>query len=669
MSTRKTTPTKSTEGAQRPLAEVDIRTKYADNPGVAEVHKRNRNALVATVLGLTRVRRAELEATRTKGTSAGVSQQLAADPFLGLERAGRTVPPPYDLLTLAVQQENSTELGPCIDAMAVNVEGFGWRLEPRVALSEDTRREVLKALARERDVAENFFNNATPEGAFEDLRDRLRRDLEATGNAYVEFLETPGSGELDGLNHLPSWTMRLGKLDAEPTEYLEPRVVKTTQLREVDAEPDSEVLAQVRKRRVVEDVHYELREQRRFKRFRPYVQIVGTSTRWFKELGDPRVVDCRDGSVVRRDRLLEKSEAAEPRFTLDGDRVVIREGLVGFPVRLAANAVRHLRLYCTRSPYGLPRYNGHLFAIFGSRAADEINYTTFKNNNIPSMAITVTNGQLTDESAERIQEFVESTIAGDDNYSKFLLLEAEPIQEAVRDPGSMRIEIKALTREQHTDALFVEYQKNNDERVRRAWRFPPVFVGWSSDWSGKTIEASRKLADEQVFGPERQRVDRFWTCDVLLRLGIVWSTFRSLSPNVTENAELVRLLNMAEKTGGLTPRIARQLMALVVNRDLGEVDADLLPPDQPFSLTLAQIMKQGSSTEAPGGGEPTSQGRAGLQVGGGTPRDRASEPAGGDAVQELARMLREEVARRFGGFVPEAMGDFLLDQDEGEDAA
>lgn len=670
----------------------------------AEVTKRNANAIRAAVFGLAgfRARKAEKlgkeeQAPSAPGTSAGNTQKIEDDPLTRLEREGKIVQPPFDVLTLAVMPENSTELGPCIDAMAVNVESFGWRLEPRIPLNEDTPLDVIAEIEMERVRAENFFENCCTDGeSIEDLRDKLRRDLEATGNCYVEFIEIPGTGELDGLNHLPSWTMRIGRVDPELTEYLEPRVQKSVRLQEVpeespdwlepgapEEEPEEEpgepapVEESVRIRKDVRvEVSYELQRQLRFKRFRRYVQMRDRRLVWFKELGDPRLISSVDGHVVTREELTRESEEELARFTLGGtpERLTVTRGRVGFPVRDAANPVRHRRLYCTRSPYGLPRYTGHLFSIFGSRAAEEINFTTFKNNNIPSLAITVSNGKLDDESLERIEEFVEAAIQGDDNYSKFLLLEAEPVMEGMRDPGSMKIEIQPLTKEQHTDALFVNYQAANDERTRRAWRFPPIYVGKSEDFTGKTIEASRKLGDEQVFAPERAKVDRFFTRDVLLRLEIAWSTFRSNSPNVTENAELVKLLASGEKTGGLTPRIARKLLSRVVNEDLGDVDPEQLPPDQPFSLTLAQIMKTDSASAAAGGGEPTSQGRSGLQVGGGGERDRSLEPAfesasgdPGDPFARLAEMIRAEAASRFGGFVPPALEPDLEEPEPEED--
>lgn len=651
------------------LGEVDL--DRSSGAGAAESTRKNRRLLSSTIFGIAKrgtvsKQDAEDAPASTPGASAGQSKARDVDPFVRLERSGKILQPPFDPLFLAVIPENSTEVGPAIDAMAVNCEGFGWRLEPRIPLSESTPIEVLETLAQERVTAENFFAGACQdENDFDDLRDKLRRDFESVGMFYTEFLEVPGVGDLDGLNHLPAWTMRLGRLDRLRTEYVAKRVKKNVRIVEIEPEieaPDLETSEagveerEVRKRRFEEQVSYEIVEETRWKRFRRYIQKHEGTTTWFKELGDPRLIDCRNGEVVERDRLVEvhgDGAKFEPRFTLDGDAIVVVEGKIGFPVKFAANPVKHLDLYSTRSSYGLPRYIGNLFSIFGSRAADEINYVTFKNQNVPNLVISISNGQLTEESAERIEEFLE-LIQSDDNYSKILLLEAEPVMEGMRDPGTVRIEIEPLSKEQHSDALFVNYQQNNDERTRRSWRFPPIFVGKSEDFSGKTIDSSRRLGDEQVFGPERHRFDRFWTRWILVEaLGIVWSTFASNSPDVAENADLVKLMAQGEKTGGLTPRIARQIIGRVVNKDLGEVDPGLLNPDQPYTLTLAQLMKSDSTNEAEGGGETSSQGRSGLQVGGGD-RDRDAEAGSfeDDAVENLARLLRAEVAARFGGFVP-----------------
>ena len=657
-------------------ATVEIRRD--NHKTVRECIEGNKRALRSCIIGLSNVRKQELkkakdsrnqrriskkasknghveniqESIGDKGTSSGEPTQFDESTWASYERTGHIVSPPYDPLVLAVMPENNTELVPAIDAMAVNIESFGWRLEPRIPISDKTPTSVLRKLSEEKTIAENFFENACEDETLEAFREKVRKDLESTGNAYVEFVENPGTKQLDGLNHLPSWTMRIGCLDDAKTLYIDKQIKKN--VRFVEMQDDDERILKSE-----EQINYQVNEVIKHKRFRRYVQIVENKTCFFKELGDPRVISSIDGHVVTREEFLLKDIMSEDtnRFTIDANnKLIINFGKIGFPVVHAANPVKHLKIYSPRSPYGLPRYAGHLFCIYGSRASEEINYTTFKNMNIPSMLITVSNGKLDDESVERLEEFTESVIQSDMNYSQFLLIEAEPVVEGMRDPGSVKIECKPLTQEQHTDALFTNYQKNNNDTVRRAWRFPPIYVGLSEDYTGKTIESSRKLADEQVFQPERNKIDGgFFTKDILIRyFDIVWSVFKSKSPNVTENQDLVKLINMAEKTGGLTPRIARKVMSQVVNEDLGQIDPSLFDPDKPFTLTLAEIMKSNSAQEATGGGEETSQGRNGLQSGGGD-RDKSTEPAFDDeeeATEKFRRLLREEVKRRLGGFCP-----------------
>jgi len=105
----------------------------------------------------------------------------------------------------------------------------------------------------------------------------------------------------------------------------------------------------------------------------------------------------------------------------------------------------------------MPSFTGNLIAIKGSRSGEESNILTLQNNNVPSMAVMVSGGLLTDGSIDRLQEFVDTSIKGDLNYSKFLILEGESNHDALSGASSMKIEIKPLTNEQHTDALWDTY--------------------------------------------------------------------------------------------------------------------------------------------------------------------------------------------------------------------
>jgi PBSX family phage portal protein len=471
----------------------------------------------------------------------GVSRSLPEDPFESFYGMKGIIEPPYDLFTLAMMPEASSELGPAIEAMVVNIEKLGHRIVPRDGMrkGEDALEPIVK---QERALVSNFFANAVlePTQTFTTLRESNRYDLETTGNAYVEVIPTLISEEPAGLKHLPSWQIRLRKEDEEYTDF---EVKRTVQ----DA-----------------DGTWSIKAFPHRKRFRRFVQI-GDNTNdkvFFKEWGDPRDIDSRTGDAVTDE--VKGSEDWNDSFL--------------------ATQIIHFKLYCSRSPYGIPRWIGNLFTIFGNRAAEVINYTTFRSNNIPAMMLMATNVQLTEASIDRIQKFVEERIQGDDNYSTILLIEGEPIGEGMKDPGTMKLDVKELTQVQHTDALFVNYMNRNDDKIRRAFRLPPIFMGRADDYTRATADASRKVGEEQVFRPERNHEDAIWNQTILPSLGAANTLFRSNTPDVTDNYELTQLLAVAERSGGLSPFVSRLIVEDVLGRDLPELSKEI-PHDIPFSLT------------------------------------------------------------------------------------
>ncbi len=498
------------------------------------------------------------------------SQVLSEESFTSLVDEVRVMEPPFDMMTLAMLSENSSELNQCIEAMEVNIEGYGQRFISRLRTSvTDKSDDVDGSKPGEKQPPEvetskaefaritNFFTYCTDE-SFTQFRRKLRRDMESTGNAYFEVMRN-AAGEICGFAHVPSYQMRLGRLDERP-QLVDKKIV--------ELQADGSVAIKT------------IKEWKRFRRFAQsravfgrQVTTVGSKVRWFKQFGDPRVLDAMTGEWETDEKKVK-----------EGDR---------------ATEVIHLRIYSSRSPYGLPRYIGNLLSIFGDRAAEEINYITFRNNNIPSMVVSVSNGQLTQGTIDRIQSFVESQIQGSDNYSKFLIIEGEPFGEEGEDGGQVKIDLKPLQNTQHKDALFQNYSDKNQDKIRRAFRLPPIFVGRADEYSRATAESSRKLADEQVFSPERNEFDELINRIIFPEMGVLYHKFKSNNPNTTDNAQLVKILAGAEKTGGMTPRIARAVLADVLSQDLPEFPADF-PADVPFSLTMAEAVKNESDPAEPG---------------------------------------------------------------------
>jgi PBSX family phage portal protein len=444
--------------------------------------------------------------------------------------------------------------------METNIEGFGHRFVPRLdieqALKDPKVKPILKEVDAEKIRLENFFAYASIDDSMTDLRMKLRKDLETTGNGYLEMIRN-AAGDVQGFNHIPSYQMRLAPRDHEQIKIDLPILEK---------QADGSIKAT------------KLTTWKRFRRFaqsravlRVNLSFIGSfKLRWFKEFGDPRVIDNRTGKI--------------------GDD--------SLPEQHRANEIVHFKIYSARSPYGLPRFIGNLLTIFGDRASEEINFVTFRNNNIPSMVVLVSNGQLTDGSIDRIKGFVEAQIQGSDNYSKFLILEGEGDLEG-EDGGQIKMEIKPLVKEQHKDALFQNYSSNNQDKIRRAFRLPPIFVGRSDDYTRTTAEASRKLADEQIFAPARTSFDEWINRILFPQMNVVYHKFKSNTPNTTDNTELVKMLAGAEKTGGMTPRIARFMLEDILGTELPPFSPDI-NPDVPFSLTMAEAVKNKADAAEPG---------------------------------------------------------------------
>lgn len=474
------------------------------------------------------------------------SKQIELEKWEGLYRNKVAIEPPYDLETLNYIAENSSIITPCIDAMKTNIDSFRHHYVSRF---ENTEKEIpnksKNKMADELVDLKNFFATCCFDYSFTELRTRTRTDLELTGNAFWEILRK-SDGQVDGIRHIPSYSVRLGGLQRKAILVSRQFVVWNRKTKD-----------------------FEFKKVTTIKRFRLFIQIKGTKKVFFKTFGDPQIYDARTG---------DSQKESEKKIQY----------------RHQANEILHFKIYSGRTPYGIPRYIGNLFSIFGSRQAEEVNFTTLTNNQIPSMVLMVSNGMLTESSISRIKEFAEKKMARQKNFSQIMVLEAEPATEALGDPssGNIKMDIKPLTDAQIQDAMFVNYDKANQGKIRRSWRLPPILIGDSESYNRATADTSLKFADEQIFNPERDAFDWIINNFILPELNVKYLKFKSNTPNVTNDEDLIKVMNVGERTGGLTPRIARMLIADIFGKDLGKIDSELLHPDIPFTLQIAERAKK-----------------------------------------------------------------------------
>ncbi|AYO30606.1 phage portal protein [Biomaibacter acetigenes] len=477
------------------------------------------------------------------GKEIVTSNKIEEDPFVGLYGQGIAIEPPYDLRILSMLPEYSNILGQCIDAMETNIDGFGFTLVPAegVAAGEDGKYPP-EAEAERRQIL-NFFRYCNPDESFVKIRRKTRRDLETTGNAYWEILRN-GRGEIAGIEHLESYTMRLTPLDKEATDI------------NIKIKTDSNTYEEIPHR----------------KRFRRFVQIRDGITVYFKEFGDPRPIDAKTGKV------LTEEEAKKTDITL-------------------ATEVIHFKIYSPRTPYGIPRWIGNILAVQGSRQAEEVNYEYFDNKTVPPLAVLVS-GRLAADSVTRIEDYIQNNIKGRKGFHKILVIEAETTPNPLAPSGQKAgIEIKPLTEAQQKDALFVDYDEKNQEKVRSAFRLPPIYVGRTKDFNRSTAEESKRVAEEQVFGPERDDFD--FTINRLLfpAMDVKYWEFKSLAPTADNAKDMTEMLGTFIKAG-MTVKESRRIMEEILNKELPDPEgADWLK--EPLEVYLAKL-KAGSIDTNPG---------------------------------------------------------------------
>lgn len=456
---------------------------------------------------------------------------------------GDILDPSYNPQYLAQLPDISSTLDELLDAMAQNIDGFGFELglRPGVKITDETPEEIKTEIEQERNRLTMFFEYCSPNESFTELRKRTRYDLELYGWAGWEVIRDT-KGDIAGIERIPSVSLRATKLEARS------QLVKTTIW---VPQPDGSVME---------------RQAYTRRTFRRYVQVLENGRKiYFRALGDPRPLDAETGEYIS-----EKEAKHYP------------------PEKLATEVIWFSLPSTTNSPYGKPRYISEIYSITGTREAERVNYETLSGNMIPALMIAVSGGaQLTEGTNKRVKEWLKEVEAGY-NMSKALLLEAQSSAPGIPTPNA-KIDITKMRDLQREDAMFMKYLSNNDERIRACFRLPDIFTGGGGKYNRAVADRMRKTAEEQVFDPLRKAFGWKMDTELLAAMGTKYHRFVSRGPSVHDDAALATMMTKAEATGGMTPRIARQMMTLMTGDHYGEIDPEKLDPDVPYSMQLAKV--------------------------------------------------------------------------------
>lgn len=425
------------------------------------------------------VRKADTKALITNGTDA-----FPEDSFEGTYWTGGTtgsgvavIEPMYKPGTLHAIAAQNNILQPCIEAMEVNIDGTGHVVVLKAGEEEDEA---------ERQRLEEFFAEPYPNKSIVEIRRALRRDVETTGNAYLEIIRNVND-EIVMMNVVDSADVRLLRLD-DPV--LVNRVVRRN---------GADLTVQIRTR------------ERRF------VQMVNGKKVYFKEYGSTRDLDRSTGEWNTNKKIrLPISKRASELIHFIGNRE-------------------------PKTPYGSPRWISQLPSVLGSRKAEEHNLEFFDGGGIPPVLVLVQGGTL----GTRTKEDLRNHLSGQGSSHRAAIVEATSTSGSIDSSGSVQVRVERFGSERQNDSMFQDYDRKCEENVRGAFRLPPLFVGRSGDMNFATAYTAYMVAEAQVFSVEREEFDDVINTKLLRDMGVEKHEFRSLPMTLVDVQNQLRAIELA----------------------------------------------------------------------------------------------------------------------------
>lgn len=212
-------------------------------------------------------------------------------------------------------------------------------------------------------------------------------------------------------------------------------------------------------------------------------------------------------------------------------------------------------------PYGEVRWIGQILGVDGSRRAETLNNNYFTNGRHTPLMIMIEGGTLTDESFEKLQQYI-NDIKGEAGQHAFLLLETEASDGRTDfdQQEKPKITVKDLASVLQKDELFQGYLDNNRRKVQSAFQLPDLYVAYTTDFNRATAQTAQEVTEEQVFQPERRSLA--WAINNRLLNGYQFQHVEAyfLEPDITNPDDLYKLLTVANNAGGVTPNFAKRII-------------------------------------------------------------------------------------------------------------
>lgn len=414
--------------------------------------------------------------------------------------ADEWIPHPVNMYGLKELVDNSTILPQCIRAYKNNISGFGISIHYKEDYNEET-----KEMKAEWNLAQRTIALLNMDCMIKEIFENIVRDRETYGISYCEVIRDMKGNvvQLEFIIDTPTIDM---------TYPLEP---------------------------YIESVFFYNGETiRRKKKFR---QNVAGKTVYFKEFGDPRIMDKRSGQYANE---------TDEQIDIDNQANEIIDFKVG------------------SMPYGEVRWIGQVLTVDGNRRAEVLNNAYFRKGRHTPLMILIKGGTLSDDAFETLQNYM-NEIEGESGQHSYLVLEVENNEVSAQFNGTEQpeVEIKDLASILQKDELFQEYQENGRKKVQSAFLLPDLYTGYTTDFNRSTAQTAMEVTEKQVFQPERASLSWIVNNKLLNGYRFRYVEIQFDAPDITNPDDMQKMLNITERAGGLTPNTAKELTYTVLGKD------------------------------------------------------------------------------------------------------
>ena len=447
--------------------------------------------------------------------------------------------------------EESDALGTCARAYVDNVEReYDYEF---VGLPDDKDKNEVKAELRE---LQDFFSQTNEKQSWLQVRRASRLDWVVGANSFREILEDPETGKPQLAYHVPSTWMRISELDVNAT-------LTTVKMR--------------RGGKIVEIPIY-----RRFRRFCRWMP--SRSMQWFKEFGDPRVVNKVNGQYYQDPE--DKTYIYENDLR-DEDKLA-RYRSFGLRFENKASSIWWSADRYGGHAYGIPMWIGAMAAIRGAYLAQWVNYDTLDHSGLPPWLLLIY-GKL----APGTRKYLDNIIKSWRNprvFSEPGIVEIEPNLLSFNSTGGSKAgaEFVSMRDMRNEEAMFPQYISQCWELIGAVFRLHPILYGITKG-SGDSNYAALETVQNQVWGPIQGADDERVNVELVQNaFGIFNWKVRTRPAPIGDQEQQYKAVGMASRAMGPT---AKNLVSME-NRILGtdwEVPDNFLYTKLPAAEAAALI--------------------------------------------------------------------------------